>query len=325
MNMLINPLVSFIVPTYKRPDGLIRTLNSIKLQMKDFLEVEIVVVNNSMDNTSETETIVNKMIDEGLPIRLFHQPLKGLSHARNMGIENAKGHWLCFIDDDEEIDKNYLEILFHTLPKANINCVFGGPCFPIYDGQKPKWVKDEYFILSFGKEARELSPTEYLLGGNLVISKKFLDQIGEFSIDFGHGTKNNGYGEDTELMMRAVKQGGIQNYLPQLRILHHIPYSRLSIDWFIEQKKLSADSKADLYLKYHQLPNNWKDRCRIFLSYTKTALVANLRTITIIISYPLRNRNKYPFYENFLIEKILPIRVRFWINNDLLHSLINKR
>jgi glycosyltransferase involved in cell wall biosynthesis len=316
------PLISFIVPTYKRPDGLITTLNSIKVQMRDLSEVEIIVVNNSMDNASETETIINKMIGEGLPIRLFHQPLKGLSNARNLGIEVAKGYWLCFIDDDEEIDENYLEILLHTLPKANMNCAFGGPCFPIFDSQKPKWVKEEYFILSFGKEARELSPTEYLLGGNLIISKKFLDQIGLFSIDFGHGTKKNGYGEDTELMMRAVKQGGIQNYLPQLRILHHIPSSRLSIEWFIKQKKLSADSKAELYLKYYQLPNKWKDRCRVFMSYSKAAIVANLTIIVIFFSYPFRNRNQYPFYENFLIEKILPFRVRFWINRDLLRALI---
>ncbi|AEH36966.1 glycosyltransferase family 2 protein [Halopiger xanaduensis] len=94
------PLVSVIVPTYNRPERLVRSLESIAEQTYD--ELEIVVV----DDCSETPAseAIEPLRDE-FPYELVvirHDENRGANAARNTGIREASGEFLAFLDDDDE-------------------------------------------------------------------------------------------------------------------------------------------------------------------------------------------------------------------------------
>jgi len=89
------PLVSVVVPTHNRAKLLTRTLRSILEQRMANLEV-IVVDDGSSD---ETPTILRTADPRIRPWR--HDQPKGVSVARNRGIEAARGEWIAFCDDDD--------------------------------------------------------------------------------------------------------------------------------------------------------------------------------------------------------------------------------
>jgi glycosyltransferase involved in cell wall biosynthesis len=315
--------LSIIIPTYKRPEGLNRLLSSIHRQRVDFSQVEVLVVNNSESARLESEEVCNGFKIKGMQIRFIHQSLTGSSFAKNLGIENANGKWLAFLDDDEEIVANYLEVLLPLLHCVERYTVLGGPYFPIFDSKKPRWMKEEYFIISFGNTPRLLSKNEFLLGGNLIVSKSLSDLTGGYLTNYGHKGNRSGYGEDTEYISRALKKGAIQSYYPSLAIYHHIPVGRMKLEWFKQQKKLSSLAKARVYLLSNPVPRNYFARLKMRIYYLKTAITYLCQMVLLICAGPFRNQDVFRFHENYWIEKISPVYARYRINVEL-YKLINE-
>ena len=111
-------MISVIVPVYNKENGIYQCIESILNQ--SFTDLECIVVdNNSTDSSME---IVNSFKDDR--IRICDCKEQGVHHARNKGIQEAKGEWISFIDADDFIDHDYLE----TLVKA-INDHPGYKCY----------------------------------------------------------------------------------------------------------------------------------------------------------------------------------------------------
>ena len=113
----IGTIVSVVVPIYngeKFVDTLIS--NFTKQSFKNF---EVVIVNDgSTDSTKEIlESYKENKFDFSLTI--IHQKNAGVSAARNTGINNAKGKYLCFVDADDVISSDYLEILYNAINFGN--------------------------------------------------------------------------------------------------------------------------------------------------------------------------------------------------------------
>ena len=100
--------VSVIIPTHNRAEVLPRALRSVFLQTTPVAEV-IVVDDGSTDNTS---TVVQRDFAEAVLIR---QSNRGVSHARNRGIEQAKGEWLALLDSDDEWKPDKIEVQLRAL------------------------------------------------------------------------------------------------------------------------------------------------------------------------------------------------------------------
>ncbi len=93
--MINNTLVSIIVPTYKRPGFLKKTLQSLIQQT--YQNLEIIVVNNFPE--LPLNNIINNLNDPR--IKLYQEQKKGSSQARNKGLKEATGNYICFCDDDD--------------------------------------------------------------------------------------------------------------------------------------------------------------------------------------------------------------------------------
>ncbi|AQS95115.1 hypothetical protein BXQ17_13970 [Polaribacter sp. BM10] len=97
-----NPLVSVIVPTFGRPQNLLRAVNSIINQ--DYRNLEIIIVDDNNPETKErydTEEIVKSINDQRI-LYVKHTKNKNGAAARNTGIKLASGIYISFLDDDDE-------------------------------------------------------------------------------------------------------------------------------------------------------------------------------------------------------------------------------
>lgn len=87
--------VSIIIPTFNRKTLLRRALHSVYQQSYSTFEI-IVIDDGSTDQTKE-------MINNDFPlVHYFYKSNQGVSAARNLGLEHAKGEWLAFLDSDDE-------------------------------------------------------------------------------------------------------------------------------------------------------------------------------------------------------------------------------
>ena len=90
----MDPLVSVIIPTFNRSHYLKKTLNSVLMQ--SYRNFEIIVVDDA--STDDTQILLSKYTSLEIVVLTKN---KGVSYARNRGIQLAKGHYICFLDSDD--------------------------------------------------------------------------------------------------------------------------------------------------------------------------------------------------------------------------------
>ena len=106
MNNKYSKLISIIVPCFNSGKTIKRTIESLKNQT--WIQKEIIVVNDG-SNDPDTLNILNSL--EG--VLIINQTNCGLSAARNAGANKAKGRFLFFIDSDDWIEEDCLELMFN--------------------------------------------------------------------------------------------------------------------------------------------------------------------------------------------------------------------
>ena len=107
----MDELISIIVPIYNVEEYLRECLDSI--QKQSYLNFECIMVNDgSPDNSSK---ICEEFVEKDSRFRYFEKENGGVSSARNLGIEHSKGEYITFIDSDDWVDSDYLEVLYTTL------------------------------------------------------------------------------------------------------------------------------------------------------------------------------------------------------------------
>ena len=94
------PKISVIVPVYNTEKYLHRCVDSILAQT--FTDFELLLVNDgSPDKSGE---ICDEYAQKDTRVRVFHKENGGVSSARNLGLENAQGKWITYVDGDDWIE-----------------------------------------------------------------------------------------------------------------------------------------------------------------------------------------------------------------------------
>lgn len=101
-------LVSIVVPVYNVQEYIAECLDSILRQTYTNLEIILVLDEGTEDKSCE---IAEKYVDDDCRIRKIPISHSSLGVARNVGIEQAKGEWICFVDSDDLIHPEYIETL----------------------------------------------------------------------------------------------------------------------------------------------------------------------------------------------------------------------
>lgn len=99
------PKISVIVPVYNVEKYLRRCIDSILEQT--FTDFEVLLIDDGSTDTSGN--ICDEYAEKDERVRVFHKKNGGVSSARNIGLDNARGEWICFADSDDYVGKNWLK------------------------------------------------------------------------------------------------------------------------------------------------------------------------------------------------------------------------
>lgn len=175
--------VSIIVPVYNTEVYIAECIESILSQT--FTDFELLLVDDG--STDGSGTICDFYQTKDSRVRVFHQPNGGVSVARNHGVREAQGEWICYVDSDDEVKADYLKVMVEAI--SSDRCLVMGN---ISDDRMSGCLKEN--ITLHGNEAvRYLLDTSalYLSGP---VAKLFNRQLlMEYSICFPEGIH---YGED---------------------------------------------------------------------------------------------------------------------------------
>ena len=185
--------VSLIIPAYNEEHYIEDCLNSIVLNVREYLH-EIIVVDNA--STDKTNIIASSFCD----VKVIKEENKGLTKARQKGYKAATGNILVYIDADSRIHKNWFPLLVKEFQNPKIVCL-SGP-YKYYD--LPKSKRGIEYIWRLACFAGYIITGKMVLGGNFAIRKEVLDQMKGFDSTISF------YGEDTDIANRAYKFGKIK-------------------------------------------------------------------------------------------------------------------
>ena len=116
-------MISFIIPAYNAAKYLERVIQSILNDGEKNDNYEILIVENgSTDNTTE---VAEYFAFANPNIHVLHSP-KGVSNARNYGIDHAKGEWIAFVDADDYLTKEGLMTMLEDAKSDVYDCYFYG-------------------------------------------------------------------------------------------------------------------------------------------------------------------------------------------------------
>lgn len=101
-----SPKISVIVPVYNAERWLHRCIDSILAQT--FTDYELLLIDDG--STDASGAICDEYAQRDTRIRVFHKPNGGVSSARNLGLDNAQGEWISFVDSDDWVNCNYLDL-----------------------------------------------------------------------------------------------------------------------------------------------------------------------------------------------------------------------
>jgi len=241
------PRASVVIPTFNGAARLPRVLAALAAQTAPDGSFEVIVVDNA--STDETDAVAREDLAVGIlreravEVRVIGESRQGTTHARICGVRESKSDLVCFLDDDNIPERDYI---------ANGLAVFGDPSvalavsriFPRWEVAPPPsiikrqhlYAVNEYLgdvSIDWGAEAT-IVPT--ITAGMWVRREAFLKAIPCDRIDLlvtGRVGRQLFGGEDIEIGVLIGKAGYRRGYAPSLRIEHEIPQRRLETAYVV--------------------------------------------------------------------------------------------
>ena len=124
-------LISIIIPVYKVEKFLEKCVNSVLEQTYKNLEI-ILVDDGSPDNCP---ALCDELAKKDKRIKVIHKKNGGVSSARNMGLDEAKGKYVCFVDSDDYVEPTYAEDLHDAITKNDVQMAVC-ELFDVYEDKK---------------------------------------------------------------------------------------------------------------------------------------------------------------------------------------------
>lgn len=237
------PDVSVIICAYteERWDELVSAVEGVQGQSLPPKEILIVIDHNPRLWQRARERFPAARV-------LENRESRGLSGARNSGIQVASGGWIAFIDEDARPESNWLETLARAYDHPDVIGV-GGAIEPVWPASRPEWFPPE-FDWVVGCTYRGLPETtarvRNLIGCNMSFRREIFEIMGGFRSGIGRvGALPVGC-EETEFCIRAQQRcpQWIFRFEPQARVHHRVHPSRTRLKYFTSRCFFEGRSKA---------------------------------------------------------------------------------
>ena len=206
--------------------------------------MEVLVVDNgSTDGTAQT---VRQWQPRLAGLQYLRESVAGLSRARNLALEQARGEIVAFLDDDARATPSWLSALRGAYEDGRVAAA-GGPVTLSWPTGRPTWISpamERWFsAVDLGSSLRELDDDEELFGCNLSVRGDVARAVGGFDPALGRIGRSLRSGEDWELLQRVRRAGGAVVYVPDAVVVHQVLPERLTLAWPL--RRAFAQGRSD--------------------------------------------------------------------------------
>lgn len=308
------PLVTIIVPFFNQELFLQECIESVIQQ--SFQDWELLLINDGSTDNSPliAQEFVNQFPDK---IFLFYQPNNknlGASSARNIGVKNAKGKYITFLDSDDVYISDAIEkelLAFKNNPEADVVC---GALQFWYSWENESNKNESDFVVNLGLETNRLYPPLSLLIHNLrangrkpginciMMTHDFINSIGAFEGDFQYVS------EDQVFWAKVSLNGKI--YVMEKCLAKYRQHNSSSVAVLIKNDKEIE---------------NWE----VFLNWLQNYLEEkNIKNQNIWDSFNYCKNNikfqaKFSFLKK-LYRKFFSLHFRYWLRDKIISWRLDK-
>lgn len=218
---LYEPLTTVVIPTYNRDD---RLLHSIECVLSNtYPNFELLVVDQTEKHPSRVKSAFERYArnDQFQHVEL---PISNLPLARNVGLRRAKGDIVIYVDDDVELESNFVSAHVRRYRDNSVHAVAGQVRHPGSDSENndpppPGRIDGQGRIEGgFWQTRHGGHSVEWGLGCNMSFRKETLVHIGGFDERYT-GTAIN---EEVDAFVRLNNKGYNAVYAPDASLVHHV-------------------------------------------------------------------------------------------------------
>jgi glycosyltransferase involved in cell wall biosynthesis len=266
--------ITVLICTRNRAAQLRNVLESAaQMDVPAGLRWELLLVDNgSSDNTAE----VAMSFHPRLPIRVAREDAAGLSHARNRGVAEARGDYICWTDDDVLIDRDWLATYAEAFARHPEAAVFGGEIIPVLEAPTPPWfarfagqwpLTTLLAQRNYGDQPVPLSFEKAVVpwGANFAVRTAEQRAV-NYEPGLGVSPLQKRVGEEAEAVFRIMKRGATGWWVPGARVRHIIPVKRQTWRYVYEYFLSYGETVAYMERAWpgaHHAAANLRDMARV--------------------------------------------------------------
>ncbi len=290
------PIISVIIPVYNAEKTIRECVDSILSQ--NYSNFELILVDDG--SIDESANICDNYAEKDNRIRVFHKQNGGVSSARNLGLEKARGEWIAFVDADDYITDSYLDgvsvrkediiIKGYNLTSSNeIVCLkgggndfsnflnkyidrslFRGPVYKFYRKSiiadlrfipEMKIGEDSYFVFMYLAHCRSLA---VLPKGDYIVREAGVSDEEKYAISVDYAVQSLKHLKDAfDVLVHVhdVNKGKFLSYVGY--------FKRISkFDWQNDKSKWYKNKGVKTMYNYVWPSLSFYQKCRLFLCFT---------------------------------------------------------
>jgi glycosyltransferase involved in cell wall biosynthesis len=251
-----NLQITIAICTWNRAELLHQALSSLTaVIVPEALSWEVLVVDN---NSTDTTRWVTSTFEHRLPLRYAFEARPGLSNARNRAIEESRGQYVAFIDDDVQLPREWLASFYRAIGQFPNAAGFGGPVDPWWVRQPDPALARAFLRLRIGfcgvdhgQPEGPLPAHLFFVGANMAFNRAKIGVLRfDPQLDRCAGIeKSDG---DNEFVRQLRSSGETVIWVPDMRLLHYVDPRRMSLSYLC--KITEGDGRTAARLEAEQLP-----------------------------------------------------------------------
>lgn len=220
------PIAVVVVPTFRRPEMLRATLNSLGAQVTDVPFTVLVVEND--------KGLEGKRVGEAMGLDVVLAPRQGNVEAINAGFETAllrfpTASLFLMIDDDEIASPGWLDLMVQAAHKSGAGIV-GGPVTPEFDARVQDGMRLHPVFWPIDAPS---GPLPMIYGsGNCLIRREVFERLGLPAFDVAFNFLGGG---DTDFFTRARNAGVLFYWEAEARVTERVPVTRTQNSWVFKR------------------------------------------------------------------------------------------
>jgi glycosyltransferase involved in cell wall biosynthesis len=222
-------ILDVVLRTFNRAHLLPDAVASLMAADRDGVQLHLLIVDNN--STDDTPKVLQEIAARhGAVVTILHEPRPGGQLALNTAIAAATAPVVAFFDDDERVEKNWLQVIRREFAQPETDFI-AGPCHPLWDGDAPQWLPPGYGgvlgIIDNGAARARYSRAfkGMLTQGNCALRRHIFAEVGPYPDDLPTA-------EDRWLYDWLLKEDRVGFYCPDLAINHIMQQDRLNRAYF---------------------------------------------------------------------------------------------